>query len=311
MIAPGYHDPVLEDVATGYLITDISGIYVDCTLGGSGHTLKILKTLSPTGRLVGIDMDEDALEHAKIRLKDYTDRIILIRGNFGDLEMLLNQHGIKKVNGIMADLGLSSHQIDSEARGFSYQSSGPLDMRMDRGSDLRAEEIINTYSEDALYDIFKRYGEERYSRNIARRIIKERDQGAIKTTSQLADIISAVVPYKQEIKSKSRIFQSLRVYLNSEMRNLERLLEQSLHVIRKNGRLVTIAYQSQEDSRIKQFMKYQEKSCVCPPDFPVCVCDKQSTLKILTRRAIVPTEEEIQRNSRSKSARLRAAEIIQ
>lgn len=311
MVAPRYHDPVLEDVATGYLITDISGIYVDCTLGGSGHALRIFKRLSPTGRLVGIDMDADALEHAKIRLKNYSDRLILIRGNFGDLEMLLNRHGIQKVNGILADLGLSSHQIDSEARGFSHQSSGPLDMRMDQSTDLRAEEIINTYSEDALYDIFKRYGEERYSRNIARRIIREREKHAIETTSQLADIITAVVPYKQEIKAKSRIFQSLRVFLNSEMRNLERLLEQSLRVIKKNGRLVTIAYQSQEDSRIKQFMKYQEKSCVCPPDFPVCVCDKKSTLKILTRRTIVPTEEEIESNSRSKSARLRAAEIIQ
>lgn len=304
------HVPVLLKEVINYLIHNESGTYIDCTLGYSGHSLAILQRLKKDGKLIGIDLDEAALEFSKKKLKDYEKQVVLIHGNFANLKNILESERIDKVDGILVDLGISSRQLDSEHRGFSHQISGPLDMRMDQNTNLRAEEIINTYSSDKLYEIFKRYGEEKYSKNIAKTIVRERKKGAIENTSQLADIITRIVPFRQAIKSKSRIFQSLRVFINREMINLEQFLDQTIQSIKKNGRLVTIAYQSQEDKRIKVFLNKQEKPCICPQDFPMCICEKEPTIRKLTKKAIVPQHDEVMRNRRSKSAKLRAAEII-
>jgi len=307
MSANIYHLPVLTKQVINYLITDKSGTYLDGTVGGGGHSSAILHALNQHGRLIGLDIDEEAIAFAKKRLISFGDHYELKRCNFSQLSECLPG---QTVAGILLDLGLSSHQIDSVRRGFSYLHSGPLDMRMDLGQRLNAEKIINEYEVKALIDIFKRYGEERYAKPIALAINMEREKNRISNTEQLANIIRRIVPFRQAIKSLSRIFQSLRIEINRELDNLTQALQQSIPKLKVNGRLVVITYHSLEDRIVKHFFNEQENPCVCPPELPVCGCNKKSTVRILTKRSLQPDQKEIDANPRSRSARLRAVEKI-
>ncbi len=310
MTSAEFHVPVFVEEVLHYLINDRSGIYFDCTAGGGGHSQAILEAIEGDGRLIGIDLDEEAVSFARHRLERFGDRVTLSQGNFGDIGRIFSELGIDQVNGILLDLGLSSHQLNSEHRGFSYQRACALDMRFDAGQPLTAEDIVNNSTREELIDIFMRYGEEKYSRQIANTIVIERDKGRITNTEQLAIIVKKIVPFRNRIKSQSRIFQALRIRVNFETMNLQNVLDQAIPLLKKNGRLVTIAYHSLEDKKIKEFFHQGENPCTCPPDFPICVCHKQAIIRILTKKAVKPSSSEIERNNRSRSARLRAAEKI-
>ncbi|UCE08789.1 MAG: 16S rRNA (cytosine(1402)-N(4))-methyltransferase RsmH [bacterium] len=305
-----FHTPVLVDQVLKYLIGKPSGIYVDGTIGGAGHSLELLKKLSASGKLIGIDLDDKAIATAKYRLKQYENQIMLNRGNFKDIGKILVSYHINQVDGILLDLGVSSHQIDTGERGFSYLTQGPLDMRMSIETKATAKEIINTYSEQDLRQIFREFGEERKAHYVARAIIRERGKRQITTTQQLVKIIESVVPFQHRIKSLARIFQAIRIAVNKELENLQSFLNQSLDLLKSGGRLVLIAYHSLEDRRVKDFFSRQLNPCECPPGLPVCACGKQPTIRLLTRRVVRPNGEEVKANSRSRSAKLRAAEKI-
>ena len=305
-----FHTPVLIDQVLKYLINDPSGIYVDGTVGGGGHSFEILKKLAPTGRIIGIDLDDKAIERAKERLKLFEKRVVLKQGNFTQIKNILSSLKINQVDGILLDLGVSSHQIDTGGRGFSYLTQGPLDMRMSSETKITAEEIINTNSEQDLERIFREFGEERKARYVARSIVKEREKSQITTTQQLVKIIESVFPFQHRIKSLARVFQAIRIAVNKELENLPIFLNQSLDLLKSGGRLVVIAYHSLEDRMVKEFFARQADPCECPPELPVCVCDKQPTVRVLTKKVVQPTELEIEANPRSRSAKLRAAEKI-
>jgi 16S rRNA (cytosine1402-N4)-methyltransferase len=305
-----FHTPVLIDQVLKFLINDPKGIYVDGTVGGGGHSFEILKKIAPTGRLIGIDLDEKAVERAKERLKLFEKRVILKQGNFTRIKNILSSIDISQVNGILLDLGVSSHQIDTGERGFSYLAQGPLDMRMSSKTKTTAEEIINTYSEQDLERIFREFGEERKARYVARAIVRERGKKQITTTQQLVKIIEPVFPFHHRIKSVARVFQAIRIAVNRELENLQIFLNQSLDLLKSGGRLVAIAYHSLEDRMVKEFFARQADPCECPPGLPVCLCGKKPTIRILTKKIVKPTEQEIQLNPRSRSAKLRAAEKI-
>lgn len=305
-----FHTPVLVDQVSKYLITNPSGIYVDATIGGGGHSIEILKKLAVTGRLIGIDFDDKALEYAKDTLKSFKKRVILKKGNFAEIRKILSSFEINQVDGILLDLGVSSHQIDTSERGFSYLAPGPLDMRMSAETKTTAEEIINTYSVQELERIFREFGEEPRARFMAKVIIKERQKIQITTTQQLVKIIESVISFQHRIKSLARIFQALRITVNKELENLQLFLNQSLDVLKSGSRLVIIAYHSLEDRMVKEFFSEQSNPCHCPPELPVCVCDRRSTIRILTRRVVRPSSQEVEANPRSRSAKLRAIEKL-
>ncbi len=305
-----FHTPVQIDQVLEYLISDPSGIYVDGTIGGGGHSIEILKRLTPTGRIIGIDLDKKAFEYAKDRLKSFEKRVILKKGNFAEIGDILSSLKINQVDGILLDLGVSSHQIDTGERGFSYLAQGPLDMRMSAETKTTAEEIINTFSEQDLERIFREFGEERKARYVARAIVRERGKSQITTTQQLVKIIEPVFPFQYRIKSLARIFQAIRIAVNKELENLQFFLNQSLGLLKSGGRLVIISYHSLEDRMVKEFFVRQVNPCECPPGLPVCVCGKQPTIRLLTKKIVQATEQEIQSNPRSRSAKLRAAEKI-
>ena len=302
-----FHIPVLVSEVIQYLVADKSGIYVDCTIGAGGHSLAILETLNNNGKLIGIDLDEEAISFSKNRLVKYNEQVRISHGNFTRLNEILQD---EFVDGILLDLGVSSHQINTANRGFSYQKTGPLDMRMNSGQKFTAEDIINGYDVDELVKIFKQYGEERYAKPVATAIILERKKKQIAETGQLARIISRVVPFKSKIKSLSRIFQALRICVNQELLNLSKVLNQSIPCLKMGGRLVVISYHSLEDRIAKNLFSSLENPCTCPPEIPICVCQKKPLVKILTKRAVKPTQSEIEINLRSRSARLRAVEKI-
>jgi 16S rRNA (cytosine1402-N4)-methyltransferase len=305
-----FHTPVLIDQVLTYLIGDPSGIYVDGTIGGGGHSFKILKRLTPTGRLIGIDLDDKALKYAKERLKSFEKRVILNIGNFAEIGNILSSLKINRVDGILLDLGVSSHQINTGERGFSYLAPGPLDMRMSSATKTTAEEIINNYSDQDLERIFREFGEERKARYAARAIVRERGKNQITTTQQLVKTIEPVFPFQHRIKSLARIFQAIRIAVNKELENLQLFLNQSLDLLKVGGRLVIIAYHSLEDRMVKEFFARQVNPCECPPGLPVCLCGKQPTIRLLTKKIVQSTEQEIATNPRSRSAKLRAAEKI-
>ncbi|MBN1154617.1 16S rRNA (cytosine(1402)-N(4))-methyltransferase RsmH [candidate division KSB1 bacterium] len=305
-----YHAPVLLNEVIQYLVTNRSGVYVDCTLGGAGHSLSILKHLDQQGLLIGIDRDEEAIEYARKRLISFENQIILVQTTFSELSSILTTEQIKEVDGILLDLGISSRHIDSIERGFSYLSDAPLDMRMDSGQGLTAETVINEYSSAYLKQIFKEYGEEKFAGKIAAMIDKARQKQRIRTTGQLAEIIFQVVPYKMRMKSAARIFQSVRIFINDELTQLRNILTQILPCLKLHGRAVTLAYNSLEDRMIKEFMQEKANPCICPPDLPVCACGRLPQIRILTRKAIQPSEEELARNPRSRSVRMRCLEKI-
>ena len=302
-----FHIPVLLEQGVQLLISVPSGVYVDGTLGGGGHSFELLTKLDSTAKLIGIDRDEVAIQKATHRLREFSDQVTIIKGNFADITDILAAENIEKVNGILLDLGLSSFQIDFPERGFSYNADGPLDMRMSGSIKRTAADILNDETETSLAGIFYNYGEERRSRAIAKAVVRERQKTKLETTKQLSEIISSVTPYAKRIKTLARCFQAIRIATNDELNNLQTFLEHSIELLHVGGRLVIISFHSLEDRLVKHFLAKQVNPCECPRELPYCVCKKKPTMKLLTRKALIPSNEEIRLNSRSRSSKLRAA----
>ena len=308
------HKPVLLDECIESLNIKSDGIYVDGTLGGAGHSLEILKRLDK-GTLVGIDQDEFALRVSQERLEKVqgSANLVLIKGNFRDMEKLLRLNGINAVDGILLDIGVSSHQLDEAERGFSYMQDAPLDMRMDREQELDAATIVNTYGESEIRDIIRDYGEENWAARIASFIVRARSEKRITTTGQLVDIIKAAIPAKARREGPhpaKRTFQALRIAVNDELEALRDAIGEAVEILKPGGRLAIITFHSLEDRIVKTEFSIREKPCTCPPSFPVCVCNKKPELKVLTKKPIVPSGHEIENNPRARSAKLRIAERL-
>ncbi len=301
---------LLEETVNGLNIRP-DGIYVDGTLGGGGHAYEICRRLGDKGSIVGIDQDEAAIEAAGIRLKDFGEKVTIVRSNYCEMKSVLQGLGIDKVDGIVLDLGVSSYQLDTAERGFSYREDAPLDMRMDRRQTMTARDIVNDYSERDLYRVIRDYGEDRFAKNIAKHIVIEREKRSIETTGQLTEIIRGAIPMKFQKKSghpAKRTFQAIRIELNRELDVLKNSLDDMIDLLNPGGRLCIITFHSLEDRIVKSAFKKNEDPCTCPKDFPVCVCGKVSKGSILTRKPILPSQEEMEENSRSKSAKLRIFE---
>ncbi len=297
-----------------YLNCRPGNVYVDGTLGGCGHARAICEKIFPGGRFIGIDQDIDAISNAETVLKDYSSNIHLFHGNFISLPEFLTQLEIDRVDGILLDLGLSLHHIENSGRGFSFRKDEPLDMRMDIQSPQTAENLVNNLSQAELQKLFKEYGEERRAKQIARKIIKIRRQKKIRTSKQLAQIIVDSIPaqaaFKQKIHPATRVFMALRIAVNRELERLETFLEYAVDLLNPGGRLCVLAFHSLEDRIVKQRLKTLEKGCTCPPQLPQCVCGQEPQLRILTKKVVRPTAEEIAANPKARSTRLRAAEKI-
>ncbi len=302
------HEPIMLNECLENLNIKADGIYVDGTLGGAGHSSKIVERLNKNGRLIGIDRDQDALTASRKRLEKYSN-VTYVWGKHEDIKKHLEELEIKEVNGILLDLGVSSYQIDEPERGFSYTKDARLDMRMNREQELDAEYIINNYSKEELEKIFFEYGEENYSKRIVSKILKVRENKNIETTFELADIIREAVP-KNTVDSLKRIFQALRIEVNGELKDLKKTVEDSILSLAHGGRLCIITFHSLEDRIIKNTFIEYEGRCTCPKDFPKCVCGYKSYGKIITKKPITPSTEEIERNPRSKSAKLRVFERV-
>lgn len=289
------------------------GIYVDGTLGGGGHSYEIAKRLSGGGRLIGIDQDEDAIKAAGKRLEPYMDRVTIVRNNYCNMDKVLDELGIDKVDGIMLDLGVSSYQLDAADRGFTYNVDTALDMRMDQRQEITAKDIVNEYSEFDLYRIIRDYGEDRFAKNIAKHIVAARQEKPIETTFELNDIIKAAIPMKVMATGghpSKRTYQAIRIELNKELEVLEDSIDMMIDRLKPEGRLCIITFHSLEDRIVKTRFKNNENPCICPPSFPACVCGKVPKGRVITRKPIVPTDEEINENSRSKSSKLRVFERV-
>lgn len=302
------HEPIMLHECLENLNIKADGIYVDGTLGGAGHSSKIVEHLNENGRLIGIDRDQDALTASRKRLEKYSN-VTYVWGKHEDIKKHLEELEIKEVNGILLDLGVSSYQIDEPERGFSYTKDARLDMRMNREQELDAEYIINNYLKEELEKIFFEYGEENYSKRIVSKILKVRENKNIETTFELADIIREAVP-KNTVDSLKRIFQALRIEVNGELKDLKKAVEDSILSLADGGRLCIITFHSLEDRIIKNTFIEYEGRCTCPKDFPKCVCGYKSYGKIITKKPITPSAEEIERNPRSKSAKLRVFERV-
>lgn len=290
------------------------GIYVDGTLGGGGHAYQVASRLSEKGRLIGIDQDADAIAAAGERLKEFGDKITIIRSNYANMKEELHRIGVEKVDGIVLDLGVSSFQLDTPERGFTYRDeNAPLDMRMDDRQSLTAKDIVNGYSEMDLYRIIRDYGEDKFAKNIAKHIVQERAKKPIETTGELTEIIRASIPMKVQVTGghpAKRTFQAIRIGLNKELEVLQNNLDDMIDLLNPGGRICIITFHSLEDRIVKTNFKRNENPCTCPSDFPVCVCGKKSKGKVVTRKPILPSEEELEVNSRSKSAKLRVFERV-
>ena len=287
------------------------GIYVDATLGGGGHAFQVCSRLDSKGRFIGIDQDAAAIEAAGARLSVFGEKVTIIRSNYCDMKPQLQKIGIDKVDGITVDLGVSSYQLDTAERGFSYRADAPLDMRMDQRQKMTARDIVNDYSESELYRVIRDYGEDRFAKNIAKHIVAERAKAPIETTGQLSEIISHAIPMKVQKTSghpAKRTFQAIRIELNHELDVLRDTLDDMIELLNPGGRLCIITFHSLEDRIVKSSFRKNENPCTCPSHFPVCVCGKVSKGKVITRKPILPSEEELAVNSRSKSAKLRIFE---
>ena len=302
------HISVLADEVIENLNIKPDGIYVDLTLGKGGHSKRILEKLSENGRLIALDQDQDALNAAKKNLSDYPN-VTFIKSNFEDIDKVLDQLGISKIDGALMDIGVSSYQIDNAQRGFSYMHDGPLDMRMDANNELTAEKIVNGYSLDELQEIFSKYGEERFSKTIARNIVETRNKQRIDTTFKLRDLVNKSVKTK-EVHPEKRVFQALRIEVNRELEVLEKTLQKVIDYLNKDARLCVISFHSLEDRIVKNTFKELEKDCICPPDLPVCVCNHKAKVKIITKKPITASKKELKENSRAKSAKLRVCKRI-
>lgn len=307
-----HHISVLLNECIDNLNITPDGIYVDGTMGGGGHSLEIAKRLT-TGRLICIDQDPNAHEAAGKRLAEYKDRITFVRDNFGNIANILDSLGIEKIDGMLLDIGVSSHQLDEAERGFSYQQDAPLDMRMNPDRSFSAYDVVNGYDEDELDRVIFTYGEERWARRIAQFIVKEREAKPIETTGELVDIIKKAVPKgarKDGPHPAKRTFQAIRIEVNGELEVLQRAIDDVAARLAVGGRLCIITFHSLEDRIVKEAFRKQENPCICPPQFPVCVCGKKPLGRVITRKPILPSKEELEENPRSRSAKLRVLEGV-
>lgn len=307
------HVPVMLNETIDNLVWKSGGIYVDGTLGAGGHSEEILKRLDKSGRLIGIDRDEEAINAASLRLQDYKEKLTLVHSNFSNVKNVLLQLELEKIDGMMMDLGVSSPQLDNPERGFSYMNDAPLDMRMDKDSKLTAGEIVNEYTEEELKHIILEYGEERWASRIANFIVREREKHPILTTFELVEIIKSAIPASARRVGPhpaKRTFQAIRIAVNRELDEIERVIPDIVDILNPNGRLCIITFHSLEDRIVKDEFKRLENPCTCPSDFPICVCNKKPKIKIITKKPIKPDENEIGINPRSRSAKLRVAEKL-
>lgn len=305
------HFPVMLDETVSALDIKPDGIYVDCTLGGAGHTKEILSRLSQNGRVIGIDRDASALENAKNTVKD--ERLITVHDNFCNIAYILSSLGYEAVDGIIADLGVSSHQLDTASRGFSYMQDAPLDMRMDTSAALTAYDVVNNYSERELARILDIYGEERFASRIASRILAARESEPIKTTLGLASVIESAIPAKFRHEGghpAKRSFQAIRIEVNGELDCIPKLIDEGIPKLRSGGRMAVITFHSLEDRLVKNAFRTLENPCTCPKDIPVCVCGKKPVVRVITRKPILPGARELEINTRSHSAKLRVCEKL-
>ena len=305
------HKSVLLNETIDGLNIKPDGIYVDGTLGGGGHAYEVCRRLGEKGSIVGIDQDAAAIEAASARLKDFGEKVTIVRSNYCDMKSKLHELGIDKVDGIVLDLGVSSYQLDTAERGFSYREDAPLDMRMDTRQKMTARDIVNDYTEADLYRVIRDYGEDKFAKNIAKHIVQARAVKPVETTAELSEIIRASIPMKFQKKSghpAKRTFQAIRIELNRELDVLRDSLDDMIDLLNPGGRLCIITFHSLEDRIVKSAFRKNENPCTCPPDFPGCVCGKKSKGSIITKKPILPSEEELEYNSRSKSAKLRIFE---
>jgi 16S rRNA (cytosine1402-N4)-methyltransferase len=308
-----FHIPVMQREVVESLRCRPGGIYVDGTLGGGGHAGEILRHTAPDGLLIGMDVDDDALRESEERLSTFGPRKILVKGNFADIDAILESLNIGQVDGILLDLGVSAHQLKTAHRGFSFSLNAALDMRMDRSRGLSAYDIINTFPEKELERIIKDLGEEIMAKRIANMISRRRKTSPIKTTAELADAVVKALPspFKtRKIHPATRTFQAIRIYVNNELLNLHNAVNRGVDVIRKSGRFSIISFHSLEDRIVKDGFRSWEKGCICPPSLPVCACHRKAKLKVLTRKPITPAASEIESNPQARSAKLRTAERI-
>lgn len=303
---------MLKECLEGLNIKE-DGIYVDGTMGGAGHTKAIGKCLGEKGKIIGFDQDIDAINTGKKRLEEFGDKAILIHSNFCNIKEELHNVGIEKIDGLLLDLGVSSYQLDNGERGFSYMQDAPLDMRMDRRQNVSAYEVVNNYDKKELEDILYSYGEEKWSKRIVEFIDNARKEKPIETTFELIDIIKAAIPKKARDENQhpaKRTFQAIRIEVNAELDVIGKTIKDAVEIMNPGGRIAIITFHSLEDRIVKKVFKELENSCVCPPEFPVCICDKEAQLKVITRKPIIPSDEEIELNPRSRSSKLRVAEKL-
>ena len=305
------HVSVLLEETVAQLNIQLNGIYVDGTLGGAGHAYEVCSRLGENGRFIGIDQDEAAILTGKERLAPFGDKVTIVRNNYCNMPTVLKELGVEKVNGIVLDLGVSSYQLDTAERGFSYKEDGPLDMRMDNRQTLTAKDIVNGYSEMELYRIIRDYGEDKFAKNIAKHIVRMREEKELTTTYELNEAIKAAIPMKIRKNTghpSKKTFQAIRIELNKELEVLNNTLQDMIDLVDEGGRICIITFHSLEDRIVKSIFRKNENPCTCPPSFPVCMCGKKSKGKVITRKPILPSEEEMERNRRSKSAKLRVFE---
>ena len=301
------HASVLLDETIRELKIKPDGIYVDGTLGGGGHAFHVLNRLSEKGRYIGIDQDEDAIRASTKRLAPFQDKVTIVRDNYVNMPKVLKDLGISRVDGILLDLGVSSFQLDEKDRGFTYREDVPLDMRMDQRQTFSARDIVNGYSEQELFHIIRDYGEDKFAKNIAKHIAAEREKAPIETTGQLIEVIKHAIPMKVRAVGghpAKRTFQAIRIECNRELEVLKTSLDQMIELLNPEGRLCIITFHSLEDRIVKRAFRKNENPCTCPPNFPICTCGNESKGKVITRKPIIPTEEELMRNKRAKSSKL-------
>lgn len=308
-----HHVSVLLNECIDGLNIKPDGVYVDCTMGGAGHSKEIVKRLNENGLFIGFDQDINAINTAKERLSEYSDRVKFVHSNFVNLKEEILKLGIEKIDGVLADLGVSSHQLDEADRGFSYMQDAPLDMRMDNRSDFSAYDVVNDYSEEELARIIKEYGEDNWAKRIAKFIVEERKESEIKTTGELVDIIKKAIPKKARIDGPhpaKRTFQAIRIEVNNELDIISKMIEDAASIMNEGGRICIITFHSLEDRIVKNSYRDLASDCICPPHLPICQCDKEALVKVISRKPILPSKEEIDVNPRSRSAKLRVAEKI-
>ncbi len=305
------HKSVLLDETIDGLNIKENGIYVDGTLGGAGHAYEVCKQLGANGRFIGIDQDAAAIEAGSNRLSEFGDKVKIVRSNYSNMGQVLHELNIEKVDGIVLDLGVSSYQLDTIDRGFSYRENAPLDMRMDTRQERTAKDIVNGYSESEIYRIIRDYGEDKFAKNIAKHIVRVREEKVIETTDELTEAIKAAIPMKIRMNMghpAKKTFQAIRIELNRELEVLNNTLNEMIDLLNEDGRICIITFHSLEDRIVKSIFRKNENPCTCPPSFPVCVCGNKSKGKVITRKPIIPSEEEMELNKRSKSAKLRIFE---